>query len=321
MDLKNPQLIREKIINFLKTKGPSLPIHVSRETGLSMIFASAFLSELAADNNVKISIMKVGGSPLYLIPGQEEQLEKFYTYLPGKEREAFLLLKEKKVLEDIKLEPAIRVALRNIKDFAFPLIPRLQERMLFWKFHSLPIEQASPIIENMIKLKQEIKQEAVIQKQETKIEAEFSKPEIKQEIKIIAEKPKEEIKITQETELKIEPIFDKTPAKKAKSQPEDFLNEIKTFLTLKNISIISTEYYDKKEVLAKIRINSEDCLLFAFNKKRINEKELIKAYKKSLPYNLPYIIVIQDVISKKMKEFIDASKSLKGIETLHKKEQ
>jgi len=32
-----------------KRRGPSLPVHIASETGLSMLFASAFLSELLSE--------------------------------------------------------------------------------------------------------------------------------------------------------------------------------------------------------------------------------------------------------------------------------
>ena len=75
-----------RIINLLQNKGPTLPIHISTETGVSMLFASAFLSELMAKKSVRVSHMKIGSSPLYYLPGQEEQLLKFvegFPYLLG----------------------------------------------------------------------------------------------------------------------------------------------------------------------------------------------------------------------------------------------
>ena len=74
----------KKIIDILKSKGPGLPVQIASQVGISSLFAGAFLSELAGGKEVKISKMKVGGSPLYFLNGQEKELEKFYTYLPHK---------------------------------------------------------------------------------------------------------------------------------------------------------------------------------------------------------------------------------------------
>jgi len=118
MPIQNTLGIKEKILLILQKRGPSLPVHIAKEIGLSMLFASAFLSELVSEKNIKISNMKIGNSPIYFLLGQEPMLEKFSQHLKSKEKEAFILLKEKKFLRDKEQDPAIRVALRTIKFFA-----------------------------------------------------------------------------------------------------------------------------------------------------------------------------------------------------------
>ena len=88
----------EKIISYLKKEGPSLPIKISKELEMSSLFISAFLSELSKQKRIKVTSLKVGGSPLYFVEGQEEKLENFYKYLHPKEAEAFQLLKKHKIL-------------------------------------------------------------------------------------------------------------------------------------------------------------------------------------------------------------------------------
>lgn len=99
----NVDEIKKKIIEVIKQRGPSLPIHISKATELSLLFASAILSEMVSNKILSVSRLKVGGSPLYYIAGQETALENFYNYLPAKEKEAFLLLKKNNLLEDEKL--------------------------------------------------------------------------------------------------------------------------------------------------------------------------------------------------------------------------
>ena len=127
--------LKQKIISLLKKRGPSLPVHIATETQQSILFASAFLSELISERKIKTSFMKVGNSPLYFLPNQEYQLEKFYTYLKSKEKDAFILLKQKKFLADSKQDPAIRVALRQIKDFA---IPFKKNEEIFFRYFKIP---------------------------------------------------------------------------------------------------------------------------------------------------------------------------------------
>ena len=73
--------IHKKITDFLKSKGPGLPIQIAKEINQSSLFVSAYLSELADEKTIKISHLKVGGSPLYFLPGQEQLLEKFHKFL------------------------------------------------------------------------------------------------------------------------------------------------------------------------------------------------------------------------------------------------
>ena len=130
--------IKKKIFFIFNQRGPSLPVHIAKGTGLSMLFASAFLSELLSERKIKMSYMKVGNSPIYYIPGQEVHLKNFAHYLNSKEKEAFTLLQNKQILQDSEQDPAIRVALRSIKDFA---IPFKKEDRIFWRYYLIPENQ------------------------------------------------------------------------------------------------------------------------------------------------------------------------------------
>ena len=90
--------IKEKILSTLRLRGPSLPVHIAKQTDLSILFSSAFLSELLSEGKIKMSHMKVGSSQIYHLPGQEARIENFSQHLNPKEKEAFTLLKDKKIL-------------------------------------------------------------------------------------------------------------------------------------------------------------------------------------------------------------------------------
>ena len=136
---------------MIQTKGPSLPVHISRGLGVSLLFAGAFLSELYSEKRIKISDMKVGGSPLYYLEGQEAMLENFIGHLQGREREAFSLLKQEQVLDDEAQTPITRVALRAIKDFAVPIRVRINEELkLYWKHSLISENEARGIIQQKL---------------------------------------------------------------------------------------------------------------------------------------------------------------------------
>ncbi len=146
-----------KIIDILRKKGPGLPIQIAREVGMSSLFISAFLSEMVDSKKVLVSAMKVGGSPLYYLQGQEEKLEAFKQYMHPKEAEALLLLKNNLILKDSDQEPAIRIALRSIRDFAFSFSVNDQ---LYWRYFTVPEFEARNkiIVLPMV----DIKKEAVV---------------------------------------------------------------------------------------------------------------------------------------------------------------
>jgi uncharacterized protein YjgD (DUF1641 family) len=281
--------IKERIISLLKMNGPSLPVHIAKGTGQSILFASAFLSELFYEKKISISNTKVGNSPLYFIPGQEAQLERFYTYLNSKEKEAFLLLKDKKFLKDSEQQPAIRIALREIKDFA---IPFKNQEEVYWRFFTIPEEEFN---------KEEEKQ-------------------VKEEIKEILPEEKTEEK---EEELKIFEKEIKKPRKKRvikkrinQKQDDNFFNKVKEFLSKEDIEIMDIQNFNRNHLILKIKEDREEKLVIAYNKKRVTDTDLIKAYNKSLEENLPYIVLSLGDSAKKLRGLILAIKNLSRIEKI-----
>ncbi|MCX6748598.1 MAG: hypothetical protein NT076_03255 [Candidatus Pacearchaeota archaeon] len=302
---------KERIVEIIKIRGPSLPVHISQATGITSLFAGAFLSELLGDKIIKISNLKVGGSPLYYIPGQEEQLEKFYTFLPSKEKEAFLLLKEKKLLEDDKLEPAIRVALRSIKDFSYPLIlNHLDSKILFWRFRSFSEEEAKLAVERIFISQNKIQeakpqQIAPLIRVEQKVIKEAQKPEIKPQAKpeIKIEKAKQVIKEKPLITLKLE--------KKKIIEKSEFVNKVVNHLEADNIEILEELAFKKKEYSAIVRINSDlgkiKFLVIAKEKKTITENDLALALSNT---KTPILFITPGEPNKKALAYLEQNSSV-----------
>ena len=285
--------VKERIVSFIKIKGPSLPVHIGKEINASILFTSAFLSELISEKRLKISNLNVGNSHLYFIPGNEPLLEGFSQHLRSKEKDAFELLKQKRILRDSEQHPAIRVALREIKDFA---IPFKKDDQFYWKYLMVSDQE---LINKM--------REMPIKPQMVK-EKTFEKPIISEQI-IVSKK--EEIKDKKKI-IKKEIFNKKTPQKKG----DKFFNKVKEFLSKSSIEILDVEDASKDNLILKIKINNKERLLVAYNKKKIDESDIIKAYKKSLELALEYIILSLGEPSKKMNEFIEAVKKLDGIKKI-----
>lgn len=336
---------REKILSILRLKGPLLPVHIANETGLTMLFASAFLSELFSDKKIKMSYMKVGSSPIYFIQGHEPQLEKYSHHLKSREKDAFILLKEKRIIKDSEQEPAIRVALRSIRDFAIPL---KKGGETYWKYFTVsesefkpeqkPIEEHEYIepkpkvfdtkereigekiikdikIEDIEKIREEKENlERITKEKPEKIEEVW---EIKQEIpEEKKEVPKETKKVPKKTATS--PTSKKKAISKKNMQKnnEKFFNQVKDFLSKEPIEILNVEGFGKDEIFLRIKTERKEKLLVAYNKKKIGENEIIKASKKASELNLGYTILSMGEPSKKLTSLIDSIRGLENIERM-----
>jgi len=133
----------DRILQFIRSKGPVLPVQVASELKQNLIIAGAVLSEIAKSGKIKISNTKVGGSPVYYVPEHEYRLQDLYKHLNEKDKRAYDLLKQQKVLRDTSLTPLLRVSLRNIKDFAKPIeVQTSQGTEIFWRWYMTSMQEA-----------------------------------------------------------------------------------------------------------------------------------------------------------------------------------
>ena len=278
---------KETILSTIRTKGPSLPVQIAREINFSPLFASAFLSELKSEEKIKISNMRVGSSPLYYLPGQEQQLEKFVPYLNQREKEAFQKLKQGQVLEDSKQDPVVRVALRAIKDFAVSMKINVDgESKLFWKYFSLSDEEVTQLVEKGLgrKVVSKTKELEEASKEEETAKTEEVKPEILEEARPLAEK------------------------KKAKVKESEFAINVKDYLGAKEIEIMHVVAEKKKEFEAKIRIDTlfgkQVYYLIAKDKKNVNDNDLTLALEKARVEKLPAVFMAPGELNKKAREHL-----------------
>ncbi len=292
IDVKKVNETKEKILAVINQAGPSFPTRISREAGISPLFIGALLSELVAEKRVVMSSMKVGSSPLYYVPGQEPLLENFTQFLNHKEREAIALLKEARMMDDELQDPAIRVALRKLKDFAVPLTVRNEgTEKLYWRFFTTTDDDVR-----------------------SRLEANAPKEEVK-EIKA----PKE-AKHTSPKEEVAEKIEEKKPRAKKEKKPDLFTNKVKDYLTTKEIEILEDLPAKAKEYNAKVRIDTlfgkQEYLVLAKEKKKLTEDDLVIALHKAQEEKMPALILTSGEADKGAKSYLDSWKNLLKLEKL-----
>ncbi len=273
---------RERALEIVKLKGPLLPVQIAKEIDTDIMFAGAILSELIANGKIKITTVKVGGSPLYYVDEQKDKLQELVKNLNEKDQKTAELLKEKKILKDSECEPLERVSLRQIKDFAKSIqVKERNEIELFWKWYLIKDEEAEELIKKFFK-----KEEKVIEKPEEKVEEIIKKPEEK--------KPIQEIK----KEIK----------------PNLGLKDVHEYFTENNIKILNADVIKKnKEINYIVEVNSEIGAINFFvkyrDKKKLNEGDLSLALNESK--NMPLIFLTTGELSKKTEKLMETE--YKGI--------
>ncbi len=264
---------------------PLLPAQVAKFLGTNTIMASAILSELTSKGVLKVSNIKIGSSPLYYPPSEKHKLQNYSQHLNQKDKQAFEILKEKKLLRDIELDPLTRVSLRQLKDFSIPLEVIFDDKKeIFWKWYLLEDLEAEKIIKEKLNFQQlETPQKEM--PQETTSEQEIRKP---------IKKPRSIKKtITRDNfSLILSEYFNKkevTVLEKLDSNSKAF----KTFILEIRSSIGPLKYYCE-----------------AVSKKRISEKDLNNAFVNGQLRKLPVLFLTNGELTKKAKEIL---KELKGV--------
>lgn len=297
MPIQDAQKIKEEILTFLELNGPSLPVQISRYIRIDTLFTSAFLSELLSNQQIKISTLKVGSSPVYYLPGTEAGLEKYSEYLKSKEKEAFELLKQKKFIEDEKQEAAIKVALRQIRDYAKAFE---KNEKIIWRYYLVPEEEYT--------------EKENIQKRET------IKPKIELKEKIIESK-KENIEEIKEIEhekkevLFLNPLAKKEIPKQNKEKPKsEFIEKTIKFIEKNDWLIIQELGYKPKEYNCYVQIpTSVGPITFktiAKDKKTINETDFMKLLSEAQTIPLPGLFLSTGDIQKKSLPLLEKYNSI-----------
>jgi hypothetical protein len=112
-------LTKDNLIRFVREKKAVTPTEVAESFETTTMIASAALSELAKENLVKITHLKLASSPYYYDPKQSSILiELGKKHLKGYDLELFNLLYEKKILPFNSLTIQLSLAAERIKDFA-----------------------------------------------------------------------------------------------------------------------------------------------------------------------------------------------------------
>src|SRR3989344_1542181 len=283
--------------DFLKRNGPILPVRVSKIVGTNIMMASALLSQLVTEKKIKITHESIGGSPLYYVTGQEALLQdRLGNQLNGKKKEAYSLLRDKKVLHDNSLEPPIRIALRELKDFAVPIDVTLNERIeRYWRWYLTNNDQVKDIL---------VKKETL----------EIKQDEIPQEKLEVEKKPK--VREQRRVEIKKVEVKEEKEEKNVAMKKVSFYLSVDKYFDQNKVKILHEEIVRRdREFNFIIEIPSNLGKLRYFvkviNKKKVSDGDLSLAYSQAQTKNLHLLFLTNGEMTNKAKEHLD--KNLGGV--------
>lgn len=283
---------RDKII-ALAQNTPLLPSTVAKALNTNSILAGAMLAEMSSKGIVKVSALKVGGSPLYYLPGKEEQLLNYLESLNEKDRRTVQKLQQEKIIRHSEADPLTQVSLIQVKDFAKPLkVSYENKEETFWKWFTLTDKEAEDLIRE-------------------KLEGKPKEQETQQ-----AELPKETVQetITQEKREQETPKEQPKPPKSKKAPTDDFWQQIQTFLHKNSITLQEKTAIKKTEYDLILDLPSPVGKLTYYckarSKKKITEGDISAAYVQGQIKKLPVILLINGELTKQAKTI---QSQLKGI--------
>lgn len=294
---------QDKILQFLHLSGPTLPGKVAKTMKTEIMLASAHLADLSSQGKVKVSHLKVGGSPLYYLPGQEIQLYPFAAgNINPKDLQVLDRLKQEKVLQESKLDLLSKVALRSLQDFAVPLQVQLgDQKELFWKWSLLADEETNQRIRYLLT--------GISQPPAPVIQA-----DVQQQLVQTAEHKKEEILPSPSPaiiESKIESKITEKQFRKRTIIADELLPQVEHFFKKMKIDIEQKETLRKNaemNFLIKVPsvVGSMRYFCKAKQKSKCDERDLAAAYMEAQMKKLPLLFLYTQELNKKAEEMLES---------------
>ncbi|MBI2564848.1 hypothetical protein HYV79_02555 [Candidatus Woesearchaeota archaeon] len=319
----------ENQILTLVKKSPVQPVQVAKALNTNSLMASAILSELSSKGKLKVSYLKVGSSPLYYDPENPSQLQNFVYALNEKEKRAYEVILQKKVIPDDSLDPLMKVCMRQLKDFAQPIEVIFQGNVvLFWKWYLLKDEDvesyARPYFSNKIEQNSILQLDKSLTKtlDETKKEESIKESQNKtnislEEQKSIEEKSLDSVNKIEENQAYKKTITKKLVKKKNNSIKDLFFKKINYYFSQKQIvilnSISSKRNKEYEFILQKFDgLKEKHCYCKAVKKRKVQDIDVALAFANSKIKNISLIFLYQGELSKSAKVMLEKLPEILG---------
>jgi len=312
--------IKEQIVEFIRTRGPVIPVQVAKYINSTILIASAHLAELKANTLIETSYLKIGDTPLYYLREQKIRLQSFANNLGRVERKVYDSLRENKVLRESIMEPSLRVAIKTIKDFAIPLQVNYQGKSeIFWKWYLVDDTETEHLIKGIMKPAHKITEKLPpsdkLPEEITKekhLQSISEKREKREKLKNFIDTKKDKLHEQQKT-LDLKKIGKKKSREKS-SRKNNILNKkIEHYFSNNKIEIIEGSLDSKGDIVVHVPspIGSLRYFCRIKNKKKINDGDLSSLFIHAQSRKLPSLLITSGELTKKSKEMIEGE--LKGM--------
>lgn len=290
---------RQRILSLARSE-PVLPTQVAKNLGIDSLMAGAMLSEMVSKGIIKVSSLKVGGSPVYYAPEAASKLLDFTSSLNEKDQRTVKLLESERVLRESDQDPLVRVSLKNVKDFALPLTVSYDgKEELFYKWFLLSDADAEKRIRDVL----EPKSAPDVQKGAPEESSLEPAPE---PLKSGPDKPVPE------------PRTSEPKAGRPDSRPKKVIGEIapvvESFFRNNDIYVVERNVVRKDDVEYVVELPSPVGSLAYFckvkGKKRVNDSDLSSAYVQGQLKKLPILFLIQGDLTKAAQELLPKLKGM-----------
>ena len=261
--------MKEKIVEFIRENGPTLPVQIVSKTGGNSFVASAYLSDLVDKKEIFQSEERVGSVPLYYLEGQESLLKEKIDELNLSVKTARSFQK-RKVVETPELESKRKDfdrRLKNIKEGE----TRQQEKK------KGALEKARELIKKTVE----------------RPRVEVPKPQIR------VERPQVEVS---------KPRIEKPKVVEKKVEELSFSKRVLEFLEKSNVEVLKSENLTDNSGACIVRApSSVGPLKFyvkLWSKKRLNKSDIAESYALALEKKLPVIILTDGTVAKTAKKYL-----------------
>ncbi|MDP6845763.1 MAG: hypothetical protein QF460_02305 [Candidatus Nanoarchaeia archaeon] len=258
--------MKDKIIEFIKENGPTLPVQVVSKIGGDSFIANAYLSDLVDKKEILQSEERIGSVPLYYLAGQEDLLKKKLDELNLSSKTARNFQK-KKVVETPELESKREEFDRRLK--------KIEEEETHQR------ERKKGALE---------KARELIKKTVPKPRVEVLRPKV--------ELPKPiEVRPKVVEERKVEIVEETTFSKRASEFLEKSSVEI---LKSENLTANSGAFI----VRAPSSVGPLKFYVKLWSKKRLNKSDVAESYALALEKKMPVIILTNGTVAKTAKKYL-----------------